>query len=1270
MGDFRSITNIWRLLSGFISIALTLIFVLFSFFPTWLLLGNTLSQFAIAAPAPSAEVGTIPGEFAVNGNGGATYTVPIEVPPGINGVQPNLSLVYNSQQGNGLLGVGWQLAGLSAIARCGKTIATDGIRGGVNFDSGDRFCFDGQRLMAVSGNYGEDGTEYHTERETWVKVISHTESDQNGPRSFTVTTKDGHEMEFGNTDDSRILARGRSDEAVIVWALNKISDRNGNFVEVSYQEDTSRVERSISGAFLGYYPTEIRYTGNSGVTPLRLVKFEYEDRSDNITAYVGGSEAETPKRLAGIKTYVDLDGDGNSIETDSNLVKEYGLAYEYGTATERSRLIQLEECDAVGVCLPETEFEWQIGTGESGFNEGVNFNSSEGSGNLALLPMDVNGDGMTDLVQPWKNNKKLSILTYFSNGNGFKEGVNFDSSQASDNLALLSMDVNGDGMTDLVQPWENNKKLSIFTYLSNGNGFNEGVNFNSSQGSGNLALLPMDVNGDGMTDLVQPWENNKKLSILTYLSNSNGFNEGVNFNSSQGSGNLALLPMDVNGDGMTDLVQPWKNNKKLSILTYLSNGNGFNEGVNFNSSQGSGNLALLPMDVNGDGMTDLVQPWENNKKLSILTYLSNSNGFNEGVNFNSSQGSGNLALLPMDVNGDGMTDLVQPWKNNKKLSILTYLSNGNGFNEGVNFNSSQGSGNLALLPMDVNGDGMTDLVQPWKNNKKLSILTYLAKNSNQDLLFTITNGLGGQTQIDYKPLTDSTVYTKEVTETENNGNANSANGLGSTDVVVRGDISSSSDEDWFTFDIPSSREITISMAIDNDDDLDLFLYEESYLSTPVVKEGYSTNNSEEGTYNATNSGRYYLKVNGYNGATSPYTLTLYSSDSIVTVQNTMYMVSQHTISDRASNPTNTFVYDHKYEGAKIDRYRGWLGFEKTILIDNQNETQTITTHHTDFPLLGMIDDREIWDLENPGNFLGKMASSYESSPKDSNGIYKFWKTALTLEHYTEGTYNYTLQRTYEYDNNYQNVTVTSDLGDVTDSDDDVYTCIDYESGTGADWWKSFYPSQQKIVNSAAGCNDFSNWDASTDLRWEQFGYDSQMNLTSHSNWQDKSSPDDTSGKWLTTTTTYDIYGNVTALTDTLGNTSNTTYESTYHTFPEKRATPSASTSSQSLTVSTSYEPKFGIKTQVVDPNGHISMNIADSGIDGFGRVLEIQGIKPDSNDLVTLNKTEFLDATSGMSVKTSYRTEWNGSNTPDDTWLWDREYIDGLGKNDNQKSRI
>jgi hypothetical protein len=53
------------------------------------------------------------------------------MPPGISGMKPELSINYNSNSGNGLLGIGFGLSGLSAIHRCSKTIATDGMKGGV-----------------------------------------------------------------------------------------------------------------------------------------------------------------------------------------------------------------------------------------------------------------------------------------------------------------------------------------------------------------------------------------------------------------------------------------------------------------------------------------------------------------------------------------------------------------------------------------------------------------------------------------------------------------------------------------------------------------------------------------------------------------------------------------------------------------------------------------------------------------------------------------------------------------------------------------------------------------------------------------------------------------------------------------------------------------------------------------------------------------------------------------------------------------------------------
>jgi hypothetical protein len=89
----------------------------------------------------------LPGSGGVSDGGQATYTLPLTLPDGPGGLKPNLSIEYDGGSANGRLGVGMTLSGLSTIAPCRQTLASEGSTDGVDFDRTDSYCLDGQKLV-------------------------------------------------------------------------------------------------------------------------------------------------------------------------------------------------------------------------------------------------------------------------------------------------------------------------------------------------------------------------------------------------------------------------------------------------------------------------------------------------------------------------------------------------------------------------------------------------------------------------------------------------------------------------------------------------------------------------------------------------------------------------------------------------------------------------------------------------------------------------------------------------------------------------------------------------------------------------------------------------------------------------------------------------------------------------------------------------------------------------------------------------------------------
>lgn len=287
-----------------------------------------------AAYAQGSVPAKISGELSVSPSGAAVYRIPISLPPGVAGMEPKLALVYNSQNGNGPLGMGWDLDGLSAITRCPKTMATDGVRGALTHTPDDRFCMDGQRLINISGAYGAPSSEYRTEIESFSKIVANgaaVGNPANGPQSFTVKTKAGLTLEYGNTEDSRVEAQGKG--VVRSWALNKIRDAKGNEIKYIYSEDSSSGEFNI---------VSIVYPGGG------RVNFRYEGRPDNLARYESLSAIVQTKRVRQVITEV------GGVE-----YRNLFLDYSQGSIRDSSLLTRVLDCDArSGVCLKPVDLKY------------------------------------------------------------------------------------------------------------------------------------------------------------------------------------------------------------------------------------------------------------------------------------------------------------------------------------------------------------------------------------------------------------------------------------------------------------------------------------------------------------------------------------------------------------------------------------------------------------------------------------------------------------------------------------------------------------------------------------------------------------------------------------------------------------------------------------------------------------------------------------------------------------------------------------------------
>ncbi len=633
----------------------------------------------------------------VSSSGGATFSIPITLPPGMGSAVPQLGLVYNSHGGHGTAGYGWNISGLSAISRIPSTSFHDGLISEVNFGVHDRFALDGQRLILKSGKYGADGAEYQTENYSNTKIISRGVSPYGasyGPQYFEVYLPDGTKAYYGLTQNSRAPA-----DYAVTYTINPLGAR------INYTYRTSGSTLSIS---------QITYGSFNSSSGINQINFSYVAANRTEKIYVGGLSISRSEILNKI-----------SVVANGTNFRHYQLTFNAIPLLNYQRLASIQEFDG-----GETEAFNPINFTYASTGSVITSNtisnlslSKIGSNNSQLITSDFTGDGSMDfLLYPNSKDKFWAFydlepgsqymhIGYEINIGRFKEI--FPATWLTHNNKILA----GQGMTVIKDAPNGALEFEMYSSgtvtpvyyqydrmwldVPKTPGYWSQFEERMMDVGNNLRwqFISGDFNGDALTDVIaihdglvatgeevhyyhDPRDDRTSYYYATPtfsdLGSSAYFvnldrrltsNHVINLGELTESffSNDKLYSGDFNGDGKSDILHVGSNNK-MSVYT-MNSENILELLWQTSDSRITNNQPLLMGDYNGDGKIDLMFSTGNNSLFA--TFMSTGKSFekyeryqpfsNTAGSYDGTPGVERMEqyyLVPNDVDGDGKTDII------------------------------------------------------------------------------------------------------------------------------------------------------------------------------------------------------------------------------------------------------------------------------------------------------------------------------------------------------------------------------------------------------------------------------------------------------------------------------------------------------------------------------------------------------------------------------------------------------------------------------------